>query len=365
MLYLGIDLHRKQLTVSVRNEKGDVILRRQVSTRWERVREFLEWIKAEAKREGGFVAIIETCGFEDWLIGLLKEHGCRKVVLIQPEKRSKKKTDQRDAHAMSELLWVNRWRLLACQKIQGVRSVSLTSAAEQEDRRITAARQRAGRQRTRTMNQIKYILRRHNLEWECPTKTFETKKVRKWLREVALSAVERLEMNHLLVQWDLWDQQIEELEKVIGKRFQNNATAQLLATAPGVSAYSGLALAARIGPIENFPRPRSLANYWGLTPGCRNSGEVTDRLGSITKQGSPIARFILGQSILHVLRKDAWMRTWYSRIKRRRGSKIARVAVMRRLATIFWHMVKHQEAYVPGGPPRLKCRRKEAAQASA
>jgi len=40
MLYLGIDQHRKQLTVCVRNEKGDVIFRRQVSTEWERVRAF-------------------------------------------------------------------------------------------------------------------------------------------------------------------------------------------------------------------------------------------------------------------------------------------------------------------------------------
>ena len=26
-----------------------------------------------------------------------------------------------------------------------------------------------------------------------------------------------------------------------------------------------------------------MANYWGLTPGCRNSGENTQRLGNITK----------------------------------------------------------------------------------
>jgi transposase len=354
MLYLGIDLHRKQLTVSVRNEKGDVTLRRQVSTRPDRVEAFLEWIEAEGKPDGGFMAIVETCGFEDWLIRLLEEHGCRDVVLIQPEKRSRKKTDRRDAHAMSELLWVNRQRLLAGKKVQGVRRVRLASTEEQESRRLTASRQRVGQQRTRTINQIKYILRRHNLQWECPTKTFDTKKVRKWLREMALSELERLEMDQLLMQWDLWDRQIEELEKAIADRFKENPTARILATSPGVSAYSGLALAARIGPIENFPRPRSLANYWGLTPGCRNSGEVTDRLGSITKQGSPMARFILGQLVLHVLRKDPWMRSWYKQIKHRRGSKIARVAVMRRLATIFWHMVKHQEPYVPGGPPRLQ-----------
>jgi hypothetical protein len=56
--------------------------------------------------------------------------------------------------------------------------------------------------------------------------------------------------------------------------------------------------------------------------------------------------------VLHVLRRDAPMRAWYLRIKKRRGAKIARVAVMRRLATILWHMLKHNAPYVVGGPPR-------------
>jgi hypothetical protein len=59
---------------------------------------------------------------------------------------------------------------------------------------------------------------------------------------------------------------------------------------------------------------------------------------------------------LHVLRRDAAMRSWYGRLKKRRGSKIARVAVMRRLASIMWHMVEHQQPYVVGGPPRQKLR---------
>jgi hypothetical protein len=41
MLYLAIDQHRKQLTVNLRDEAGDVIVKRQVSTEWVRVREFL------------------------------------------------------------------------------------------------------------------------------------------------------------------------------------------------------------------------------------------------------------------------------------------------------------------------------------
>ncbi len=58
---------------------------------------------------------------------------------------------------------------------------------------------------------------------------------------------------------------------------------------------------------------------------------------------SSLARCVLGQMVIHVLRRDAVMKQWYQRIKKRRGSRIARVAVMRRLATIIWHMVKRQQ----------------------
>ena len=96
MLYLAIDQHRKQLTVNLRNEEGDVVLKRQVSTEWSQVRSFLEEVRKASAPEGGFVVILEVCGFNDWLLKLLVEYGCRETILIQPEKRSKKKTDRRN-----------------------------------------------------------------------------------------------------------------------------------------------------------------------------------------------------------------------------------------------------------------------------
>jgi transposase len=106
-----------------------------------------------------------------------------------------------------------------------------------------------------------------------------------------------------------------------------------------------VAIASRIGDINRFKHADSLANFFGLTPGCRNSGEVTQRLGSITKQGSRMVRFLLNQAVVKVLRFDAEMRAWFKRIKKRRGAKIARVAVMRRLVTIIWHMLKKKKKY--------------------
>lgn len=70
-----------------------------------------------------------------------------------------------------------------------------------------------------------------------------------------------------------------------------------------------------------------------------------------------MARFVLGQLVLHVLKKDGWMRAWYRRVKNRRGSKIARVAVMRRLAVVIWNMVRHQQPYCCGGPEAVRRQR--------
>jgi transposase len=225
---------------------------------------------------------------------------------------------------------------------------------------LTWVRKRLGVLRTRSINKIKHILRKHNLEQECPTKGIDTIKAKKWLAQLSLPPIDRMEMDQLLIGWKLWDEQIEQVEAEIVKRQAKSKTAAILATVPGCAAYGSLALACRIDPVERFPRTGSLPNYWGLTPRCRNSGDATDRLGSITKEGSAMARFILGQVVLHVLRRDPSMKAWYGKIKRRRGAKIGRVAVMRRLAAISEQMVKNNEPYVIGG----RSAKKEAAQAA-
>ena len=254
---------------------------------------------------------------------------------------------------------MNWERLKGGRRPNGMRRVLIPSNLDQENRQLTATRKHLGKMLTKTLNRIHRILNRHNLMWEYPTKTFQTKRGRQWLASVALSEVDRFEMDLLLKQWSLWEEQIQKLDEKILDRTQQHAPgelynhAELLQTIPGISYYSSLALVSRIGPIERFPRPRSLANYFGLTPGCKNSGNKQHRLGAITKEGSAIARFHLGQVVVHVLKRDSKMRDWFRKIKSRRGAKIARVAVMRRITTCIWHILKYREPYSYGGaPPR-------------
>ncbi len=354
MLYVGIDQHAKQITVAIRNEQGEDVLKRQVSTRPEKIKEFFDRL---LERDDEFMAILESCGFNDWLIEELRRRKCREIVLIHPERPSKKKTDRRDAHKLCDQLWLNRERLAEGKPVHGLRRIYIATKQEQEDRQITALRQGLGQRRTRVLNKIQRILHRYNLMWDYPTKSFQTQAGRKWLDQLPLPEIVRLEVDLLLEEWASIEEQIQKVDAKIVERANRKepnqlfTPTQILMTAPGVSCYSGLGLASRIGPIERFRRPRSLANYFGLTPSSRNTGDAKNRLGSITKEGSQFARFLLGQLVLHFLKQDPKMRDWYRRIKLRRGSKIARVAVMRRITTIFWHMLTYREAYTIGGPP--------------
>jgi hypothetical protein len=65
MLYLGIDQHAPQITVSLRDEAGDVLQGRQVSTQPEKIKAFFQQLTERLHDGESFVAVLEVCG---WLI---------------------------------------------------------------------------------------------------------------------------------------------------------------------------------------------------------------------------------------------------------------------------------------------------------
>ena len=274
MLYLGIDQHARQITVSLRNDHGDVVLARQVSTHPEKIQAFFQQLTRDRlQHDDEFIAVLEVCGFNDWLIRMLQDYRCQRVILIQPDDRKKRKTDRRDAAALSELLWVNRDRLLAGKPVRGLRQVDIAASTDQANRRLTTLRKEAREARTRVINKIRHILRRHNLQWQMPTKTFPTKPAIAWLKSLVLPEIDRLEMNHLLADLDHVQQRHLELEKVIGERCGASQEAVLLASMPGVGHFTATALACRVGRVERFP----VRTVWPTTGGSRRAAAIVAR----------------------------------------------------------------------------------------
>jgi hypothetical protein len=88
MLYLGIDQHARQITISLRDDSGDVVLARQVSTKPHKINAFFASLTRDRlKNNKPFVAVLEVYGFNDWLIEILRNYRCEKVILIQAQEQ--------------------------------------------------------------------------------------------------------------------------------------------------------------------------------------------------------------------------------------------------------------------------------------
>lgn len=149
-------------------------------------------------------------------------------------------------------------------------------------------------------------------------------------------------------------QSLEELDEEIntqvavtghGKRVQD------LKTAPGIGRVIAPAVIAYLGDGQRFIGARKFASYVGLTPSVDQTGERAARLGHITKEGPPILRRLFIQAARAALRSKAMMGTkwkqWYERLAKRRGAKIATVALARKIAEVCYAIVRDGTVWDP------------------
>jgi transposase len=102
---------------------------------------------------------------------------------------------------------------------------------------------------------------------------------------------------------------------------------------------------ATIGRIDRFPSARHLVGYLGLDPRSRQSGVSAVHHGHISKQGSASARHVLCEAAHATMRAPGPLRAFGQRVRAKRGSKIATVAVARKLACLTWQLLTKQQDY--------------------
>ena len=107
-------------------------------------------------------------------------------------------------------------------------------------------------------------------------------------------------------------------------------------THPGVGALTALAFVLIIGRPERFQCGKQIAAYLGLVP-LEDSSGSRRRLGHFTKQGNSMLRFLLVEAAQVTARSIPEWRNKYFHLAMRRGRKIAKVAMARRLAiALYW-----------------------------
>ena len=113
-----------------------------------------------------------------------------------------------------------------------------------------------------------------------------------------------------------------------------------LVSIKGIGAKSAALLLAVIGAVEDFADENKLASYFGIVPRVSNSNETVNH-GRITKRGSRLGRTTLVQCTLVAVRYSPYLKSYYERLKARRGSGKAVIATARKFLGIIYHTLKN------------------------
>jgi transposase len=170
---------------------------------------------------------------------------------------------------------------------------------------------------------------------------------RGWLAELDLPPVSREIVTDCLASIDALAPVIDRLDGELHQRAKADPRVKVLMTLPGVGEFTALVLLAEIGDIGRFGSARKLASWAGLTPTVRGS-DLTVRHGHISKQGSAWLRWVMNQAAQTAKRSPEFSAS-YAAIAKRRGKKIATIAIARKLLTRAYHLLAEaQSAGTPG-----------------
>jgi transposase len=125
---------------------------------------------------------------------------------------------------------------------------------------------------------------------------------------------------------------------------------ELLESIPGIGLLTSRVLLGALDEAQRFDDRKAVAKYGALTPTIYQSGSVT-HLGRINRDGRHEVRRVLLQCAHTVARRKSFesrpLRQFFERLMKRRGKKIAIVALARKLLTIAYGVLKNQAHYDP------------------
>ncbi len=165
---------------------------------------------------------------------------------------------------------------------------------------------------------------------------------RGWLAGLDLPATSREVVADCLAVIDGLAPAIDRIDGELRAHAKADPRVKTLTTLPGVGQFTALVMLAEIGGISRFPSARKLASWAGLTPTVRGS-DRTVRHGHISKHGSAWLRWVLNQAA-QTARRSPEFAASYAAIAKRRGKKIATIAIARKLLTRAWHLLNEMQA---------------------
>ena len=183
---------------------------------------------------------------------------------------------------------------------------------------------------------------------------------REFLAELQLRDAPRRRLDSLMSLIDDFDREITETTKEIDQRARADDRVDVLTQIRGVGRYTAMLIIAEVGEISRFPDARHLCAWAGLTPTVRSS-DGKARLGHISRQGSPALRWALVEAAQKCTTGGGPLREQFERITKRRGRKVAKVAVARQILTLSYYGLRDGEIRCLAHRSRASAKEKLAA----
>jgi transposase len=328
MRIIGCDLHARQQTLAMLDTLTGEVVNITLLHEGNGVREFYSKLPRPV-RVG-----VEATGSMHWFLNLTGELGIECQVghpaQIRAAEPRKQKHDRRDADLILKLMVENRFP-----------AIWMPSPELRDLRALLLHRHQWVRMRTRIQNALQAIalangLRRGSSLW--------SRDGQHAIASLPLAPHTAYRRSALQAMYVKIETEIEELNHRVAEQAGHRSGARLLMTHPGVGPVTALATEVFLGDPQRFADGKAVASYVGLIPREYSSGE-RQRLGGLTKQGSPLLRFLWGEAGAHAARRDPELQRFYRRKLVQKGLGKASVAVARKLGIRLWIMLRDEINY--------------------
>jgi len=329
---IGIDLAKNVFQVHGVDERGKVVLRKQLKRK--------DVVKFFANLEPCLIGM-EACGSAHYWARKLSEFG-HTVRLMAPQfvkpYVKTNKSDRNDAEAICEA--VGRPNMCF---------VPVKTAEAQAVLALHRARQGFVKARTAQANQIRGLLAEFGIV------------IPKGIGHIAKRLPEILEdgenglpgMMRQLVralgeQLKGVDNQVEEMERQIKLWHRDSEPSRTLEAIGGIGPITASAFVASVGDAKSFKNARQVPAWLGMVPRHEGTGGKV-KMGRISKRGDVYLRTLLIHGaravIRQVERKPDQADGWLKKLLARRNKNVAAVALAAKNARIAWALLAHERTY--------------------
>jgi len=273
---------------------------------------------------------VESTGNSRWFYNQIKDV-TGEVIVVNPRQfkvisSSLKKTDKKDAELLAYYLHKDM-----------LPEIQMKDEYTSQIKSLCNTRDKLVKLRTSLKNKIHNILNAHGIISK--RGEFSSKKSLERSLSYPISEVARIELAVIVAQIGHLNEGISQLDDEIKDKGKHLKGYKNITSIKGIGPKSGTILLSVIGDIDNFSSHKKLDSYFGIVPRVKDSSEKV-RHGRITKQGSKLGRTTLDQCTLVAIRYSPYLRDFYLRLKRKKGSGKAIIATSGKLLGIIYTTLK-------------------------